>query len=159
MARLEGLQALDGLRVVVIDSNASVRDALDRRLRDDYRVASVLAVDQTEETIPLVLAYDPHVVLIDPRVPEREPEEFKTPPVLQRPSETPTYVVVIHVSYHIVTEELAAKAAGADLYCLKGLKISVLVDLMGEAVRRRLPATRWPTAIRLEQESRQPHRR
>ena len=138
----------DGLRIAIVDSNPDVRRALERRLREDPRVACVSAFDYDPDVGDRVRAYRPHAILIDPRLPE---DASLTMPVSdlfeQRPSER-QYVVVAHVSYHQAAEEAAMKAAGADVYCLKGMPISTLVGLLVDTVRRRLPRDRWPAAAR-----------
>lgn len=147
MAPARESHAPDGLRIAVIDANAQVRSALERRLGEDPRVADVLALDHSPETLTSIRNHDPHVVLIDPRAPETDPDDFVLPVALQKPAGVPSYVVVVHVTYHSVAEELAAKMAGADLYCLKGLKTPVLIDLLMATVCRCLPPERWPAAL------------
>jgi DNA-binding NarL/FixJ family response regulator len=137
-----------GLRVAIIDSNPDVRRALERRLAEDPRVACASAFDFGPLVREAVAAFAPHAILIDPRLPEDDPDKVTTPTVCAERRPERGYVVVVHVSYYRPAEELSMKAAGADVYCLKGMPTSTLVGLLVDTVRRRLPVERWPAAAR-----------
>lgn len=137
-----------GLRIAIIDSNADVRRALERRLREDPRVGCVSAFDYAPGVAERARAYQPHAILIDPRLPGGASSSATMPEAFEQRRPERAYVVVVHVSFHRAAEESAMKAAGADVYCLKGMPASTLVGLLIDTVRRRLPVERWPAAAR-----------
>lgn len=133
-----------GLRVAIVDSSADVRGALERRLGEDPRVAAACAFGHDADERDALWAFDPQIVLVDPRTPDGATDDAGLPAVMQGAPAVGRYVIIAHVTYHRAAEELALREAGADVYCLKGMPIAALVGLCVDTIRRGLPVERWP---------------
>jgi len=121
-----------GLRLAILDPNAQVRTALERRLTEDDRVAAVASAGiDSIDALGLIADQDPHVVLIDPR--GNGGTELLAA-LLQRRLESRRFIIAVHVSYRDAAEEAALLSVGCSLYLLKGLRSRTLVDTLLSAL-------------------------
>lgn len=131
------------LRILILDDNVRVRDALARRLTDDPGVEKAAAVDMSTVTsVPSIIAeHDPHVVLIDPRGGDRSRDVLDE--VMRERSRTERFVVAVHVSYRDELEESSLGGGTPALYVLKGMKTGDLLARLMIAARNQLHSSRW----------------
>jgi DNA-binding NarL/FixJ family response regulator len=129
------------VRILVMDPNERVRNALVRRLAEESAVQSAHALESTDpqEVNAALDAHDPHVVLIDPRGGCREVLDV----ILARRNGSKRFVLAIHVAYGDEAEEAELTSSKPALYVLKGLKTAQLLARLREAAGRDLPPSRW----------------
>lgn len=128
------MHAQRSIRVLVVDDTEHVRSVVAEMLRlDGFDVVGTAA--DGESALPLAEQTDPHVVVMDLRMPGIDGIEATRRLRAARPGQQ----VVLYTAYLDATTEAAAKDAGAAL-CLG--KVEGMPRLERELVRLTLAVTR-----------------
>lgn len=126
-------------RIAVFDDHGEIRDALERRLATDPRVAAVAsaAASDTEAIPDVIQRLNPNVVLFDPGRGGVHTPGFRT--LLARRGNG-EFAIALHVVHPDEQGRASALAAGCDLYISKGMRTTALLDLLASRAPSRWDA-------------------
>lgn len=130
------------LKLLLLDDHTHARAALERRLATRPGVAVVASTEHLPEALEAVDAAEPHAALVDIRRADRggfdAVRALAALPDLRRP------LIAIHTAFLDGEEWLQARQAGAHVSIVKQVSVDALLERLAEAIRRELPAARWP---------------
>ena len=133
------------MKLLLLDDHAQARAALERRLAARPGIALVASTDALPEALAAVDAHAPHAALVDIRRADRAGfdavEALAGLPAWQRP------LIAVHTAFLDGEEWLRAQRAGAHVSIVKQVSVDALLERLGEAIRRELPAARWPGRV------------
>jgi DNA-binding NarL/FixJ family response regulator len=122
------------IRVVLADDHTMVREALARILEESGRIRIVAQANTGAQTVEAVRGANPHVVVLDYSMPDRDAPDIIEQIFAARP-DTKILVLTVHENIHYAIRVLETGAHG---YLIKSAAVDELVEAISTVRRGRV---------------------